>query len=83
MGKTLDTHVTLATVNGALWSQDHAREADFEPRDPGFLAIEAIHDQIILEISAKPHRVLVIGLLRDEARVGGGRLVEEKVYQLP
>ena len=75
MVKPLHANITLATVDRSLWAHDHAREADLQSCDPGFLAIESIHHEVVLEIPAKSLSVLVIRLLRNKPGVCSGSVV--------
>lgn len=83
MIEALDAHVALPAVHRALWSVNHARKANFKPRHEGFLTVEAIDHEVILEVSPKSHSVLIIRLLWNQSRVSCRRQVEENVDRLP
>ena len=83
MIEPLHANITLPTVHRSFWSHDHAGEADFKSRDECLLAVQSINHQVILKISPKPLRVLIIRLFWDEARVACSRLIEEKVDEDP
>ena len=83
MVKHLNAYVARATVNGALGAKNHASEAELETHHACLLAVKTINDEIIFESYAPLARVLIIWLLRNEARIRSRSLVKKDIDKDP
>ena len=83
MVKHLNAYIARATVNGALGAKNHASEAELETHHACLLTVKTINDEIVFESYAPLARVLIIWLLRNEARIRSRSLVKKDIDKDP